>query len=70
VIATHFPEWDLSIGAVPGTLTHLKWSLVPPDFKDIHENCSKFNKRIPPANSEVLVDLKNIENPDRHRLVK
>jgi hypothetical protein len=26
---------------VPGTFTHLKWYLVPPDFKeykDIHEN--------------------------------
>jgi hypothetical protein len=24
----------LSIGAVPGNFTHLKWSLVPPDFKE------------------------------------
>ena len=37
-------------GWVPGTLTCLRWSLVPPDFKEccirysLHENCSNFNK--------------------------
>jgi hypothetical protein len=25
--------------------------------------CSNFNKKVPPVNSEVLVDLKNIEIP-------
>ena len=32
--------------------------------QDLHENCSNFNKEVPPVNSEVLVDLKNIESPD------
>jgi len=28
--------------SVRGGTKHLKWSVVPPDFKDIHENCSNF----------------------------
>jgi hypothetical protein len=36
---------------VPGAFTHLKWSLVPPDFKeclqDIHENFSNLLKSTP-----------------------
>jgi hypothetical protein len=31
--------------------------------QDIPENCSNFNKKIPPVNSEVLVDLNNIKSP-------
>ena len=31
---------------------------------DIHENCSNFNKKVPPVNSEVLVHWTNIESPD------
>ena len=31
----------------------------------MHENCSNFNsKKVPPMNSEVLVDMYNIESPD------
>ena len=40
--------------------------MVPPKsvVSDIHENCSHFNKKVPPVNGgEVLVDLKNIESP-------
>jgi hypothetical protein len=48
---------------VPVTVTLLKWYLVPPDFKDIHVNCSNFNTKVPSLNSEVLVDLKDIESP-------
>ena len=28
------PSSGLSVRAVPDTFTHLKWSLVPPDFKE------------------------------------
>ena len=48
---------------VLGIFTHLKWSLVPPDFKDSLENCSNL-KKVQPVESEVLIDLKNIEIPD------
>ena len=30
----NIPSTDLSIRGGAGTFTHLKWSLVPPDFKE------------------------------------
>ena len=52
---------------VPGTFTCLKWSLVPPHFKVLYKMFMKsvqiFNKKVPPVKSEVLVQVKNIENP-------
>ena len=47
---------------VPGTFTCLKWSLVLiVVVQDIHENCANFYT-VPPVNSKVLIDLKNIES--------
>ena len=47
-------------GVVPGIFTCLKWSLVPPDFK---ECCIRYSwkQKVSDVNSEVLVDLKNIK---------
>jgi hypothetical protein len=43
---------------------------VPPNFKEccIRYSCNmfKFNENVPPANSEVLVYLKNIESLETH----
>ena len=54
-------------GVVSGTFTLLKWSLVPPDFKQC---CIRYSWKlfqilikVLPVNSEVMVDLKNIESP-------
>jgi hypothetical protein len=58
----------LQKGAVAGTFTRLKWSLVPPDFKGC---CIRYSLKllqswfnVPPVNSEVQVmaDLKNIKS--------
>ena len=37
--------------------------MVPPNFKD---GCIRYSKnKVPPVNSEVLIWLNNIENPDK-----
>ena len=33
--------------------------------QDINENCSNYNKQVPPVNCEVLVDSNNNKSPDR-----
>ena len=50
-------------GVVPGTCTCLKWSLVPPDFKErlLHKIFMKIiqtliKKKVPPVNSAGILE--------------
>ena len=40
-------------------------------YKECCSNCSNFNKKlVPPVNSEVLVHLNNIENPEHTSYIR
>ena len=57
----------LSVRGDTRYFNHLRCSLIPPDFKECCYGYSiffsNFEKKVPPVNSEVMIDLKNIESP-------